>query len=126
MSFHARIWKSAGVLVTAACEAVGGIVAQRLRQFARQARHRRDVRFLTTLDDRALADIGLNRCDVSFAASGPFWRDPGPLLASRAAPRGRDHRSVTAGRRGAVLDAPSIVPKLSRSTASEHSARAAC
>ena len=35
---------------------------------------RRQRRALQRLDDRMLCDIGLNRADVEFEASKPFWR----------------------------------------------------
>jgi hypothetical protein len=42
---------------------------------------------LAGLDRRMLADIGLNRADVSDAFSEPFWEDPTALLRERAIER---------------------------------------
>jgi uncharacterized protein YjiS (DUF1127 family) len=43
------------------------------------ARKRREVRIMASLDDRALADIGLLRSDVSSALE-PWTRDPSRTL----------------------------------------------
>ena len=42
---------------------------------------------LAELDDRMLADIGLNRSDLRDAFAAPPWRDPSDVLARRAAER---------------------------------------
>ena len=42
---------------------------------------------LATLDDRMLADIGLNRTDLRDAFAELLWRDPSDMLARRAAER---------------------------------------
>jgi uncharacterized protein YjiS (DUF1127 family) len=50
--------------------------ARRLRatlgDWRRRARGRGE---LASLDDRALADIGLSRADAEFLANKPFWRE---------------------------------------------------
>jgi uncharacterized protein YjiS (DUF1127 family) len=47
--------------------AYGGI-----RCWRRRARERAE---LASLDDRALADIGLSRADAEFLINKPFWRE---------------------------------------------------
>ena len=49
---------------------------------------------LAALDDRMLADIGLNRSDLRDAFAVPPWRDPSDVLARRAAER-RGGRRLT-------------------------------
>jgi uncharacterized protein YjiS (DUF1127 family) len=89
---------------------VHGPLKAALAAWAQTWRHRRDVALLQTLDDRMLRDIGLTRGDVQGAASTRFWRDPAPLLACRAGPRGG--RGVV----GPARAAPSIVPCLPNET----------
>ena len=62
-------------------------VTRLLNDLARARRHRRDAMALAGLDRRLLADIGLNRADVSDAFSEPFWEDPTALLRERAIER---------------------------------------
>jgi uncharacterized protein YjiS (DUF1127 family) len=62
--------------------------AQRgLKQLAERFRNRRDTMRLAELDDRMLADIGLNRSDLRDAFGELPWRDPSDVLARRAAER---------------------------------------
>jgi hypothetical protein len=56
-----------------------------------------------------LADIGLNRSDVSDAFSEPLWRDPTSLLASRVHER-RANRRRAVGFDGNLMSAPPLVP----------------
>ena len=67
---------------------LGAVVASRLARAAKILRHRRDLELLAELDDRMLKDIGLNRSDLRFALSEPFWRDPGAALIGRVGQRG--------------------------------------
>jgi len=113
MTFEPEIWKTAGALAVQLLVAVRGAVILNLRQFARIRKHRRDVAFLETLDDRMLRDIGLTRSDLRCATSEPFWRDPGPILVSRAGWRGTTRAHPTLRRGGSAVRAPSIVPGLS-------------
>jgi uncharacterized protein YjiS (DUF1127 family) len=56
---------SAGIVRTVA------VVVERFYAWQDRARERAN---LMTLDDRALKDIGLTRCDVAEIAQKPFWR----------------------------------------------------
>ena len=75
-----------------ALAALAGRIGQGLREFADRVKNRRDVLRLADLDDRMLADIGLNRSDLRDAYAGPLWLDPSALLASRAVERRVRHR----------------------------------
>ena len=65
-----------------------------LRAFAKRLRNRRDAMRLAALDERMLADIGLNHSDLRDAFAELPWRDPSDVLARRAAER-RSHRRLT-------------------------------
>jgi len=45
-----------------------------LHTWQQHRRERYDLRCLLCLDDRQLADIGLQRWSVAWEASKPFWR----------------------------------------------------
>jgi uncharacterized protein YjiS (DUF1127 family) len=75
-----------GALVRAVLSLLA-FVTRLLNDLARARRHRRDAMALAGLDRRMLADIGLNRADVSDAFSEPFWEDPTALLRERAIER---------------------------------------
>jgi uncharacterized protein YjiS (DUF1127 family) len=66
-----------------------------VKQFAERVRNRHEAMRLADLDDRMLADIGLNRSDLRDAYAEPPWRDPSDVLARRAAERrlSRPHAS---------------------------------
>jgi uncharacterized protein YjiS (DUF1127 family) len=67
-----------------------GLAAQAARlvnAVARAQKNRRDARILAGLDQRMLADIGINRADVNDAFSAPFWEDPTALLHQRVRER---------------------------------------
>ncbi len=78
-----------------------------MRKFARVLKNRRRARILAGMDDRMLADIGLNRSDLRDAYAQPLWRDPTDMLADRAlAKRSRRRKSV-----GEMpIAAPGLVP----------------
>jgi uncharacterized protein YjiS (DUF1127 family) len=59
----------------------------RLKRFLDRMRNRHDAMRLANLDDRMLADIGLNRSDLRDAFAELPWRDPSEILARRAAER---------------------------------------
>ena len=58
-----------------------------LKRLAERVKNRHDAMRLAELDDRMLADIGLNRSDLRDAYAEPPWRDPSDVLARRAAER---------------------------------------
>ena len=65
-----------------------------LKRFAKRMTNRRDAMRLAALDERMLADIGLNRGDLRDAFAELPWRDPSDVLVRRAAER-RSHRRLT-------------------------------
>jgi uncharacterized protein YjiS (DUF1127 family) len=65
-----------------------------LKRLLERMKNRRDSMRLATLDDRMLADIGLNRSDLRDAFAQLPWRDPSDVLVRRAAER-RVHRRLT-------------------------------
>jgi uncharacterized protein YjiS (DUF1127 family) len=58
-----------------------------VKRFLDRVKNRHDTMRLATLDDRMLADIGLNRSDLRDAFSELPWRDPSEVLVRRAAER---------------------------------------
>ena len=58
-----------------------------LKRFFERLRNRHDAMRLAALDDRMLADIGLNRSDLRDAFAELPWRDPSEVLMRRAAER---------------------------------------
>ncbi len=53
-----------------------GSITQRVTSWMTQAwQQHRTRRQLATLDDRALADIGISRAQAHFVAEGPVWRN---------------------------------------------------
>jgi uncharacterized protein YjiS (DUF1127 family) len=72
--------------------------------------NRRAAGQLAGLDPHMLADIGLNRGDVSDALSQPLWRDPTILLAGRVHER-RANRRRAVGFDGNLMSAPPLVPR---------------
>jgi uncharacterized protein YjiS (DUF1127 family) len=69
--------------------AIAAAVRARLtvKRLMERLRNRHDAMRLANLDDRMLADIGLNRCDLRDAFAELPWRDPSEILARRAAER---------------------------------------
>ena len=65
-----------------------------LKRLAERMKNRRDAMRLATLDDRMLADIGLNRSDLRDAFAELPWRDPSDMLARRAAERRVNRRLI--------------------------------
>ena len=55
---------------------LAGRAGRGLKQLAEKVKNRHDAMRLAELDDRMLADIGLNRSDLRDAYALPPWRDP--------------------------------------------------
>jgi uncharacterized protein YjiS (DUF1127 family) len=77
---------------------IGHGIGQALKEIADRVKNRRDIFRLADLDDRMLADIGLNRSDLRDAYAGPLWRDPSELLARRVVERRSGHRRMESAR----------------------------
>lgn len=82
---------SAATPLARALAVIAGRARRGLKQVAEKVKNRHDTMRLAELDDRMLADIGLNRSDLRDAYALPPWRDAGGLLARRVAER-RRHR----------------------------------
>ena len=67
-----------------------------LKRLVERMKNRRDTMRLASLDDRMLADIGLDRGDLRDAFAELPWRDPSDVLVRRAAER-RASRRLTDG-----------------------------
>jgi uncharacterized protein YjiS (DUF1127 family) len=78
-----------------------------MRKVARALKNRRQAGMLAGMDDRMLADIGLNRSDLRDAYAQPLWRDPTDTLATRAQEK-RLHRRARV--ETGPVRAPSIAP----------------
>lgn len=78
---------SSAVPLARALAALAGHARHSVKQFAERVRNRHEAMRLADLDDRMLADIGLNRSDLRDAYAEPPWRDPSDVLARRAAER---------------------------------------
>jgi uncharacterized protein YjiS (DUF1127 family) len=74
--------KPAAALLRAVRFIVGRVVA-----LLQVIKHRREVRTLLELDDRALQDIGLVRNDVMGALAHPVMKDPSIVLLVRSVER---------------------------------------
>ena len=88
------------------------LVLTGMRKFARALKNRRQAVMLARMDDRMLADIGLNRSDLRDAYAQPLWRDPTDTLATRALERRVNRRGGVEARpvESRPVDAPSIAP----------------
>lgn len=78
-----------------------------LKRFIARLKNRHDAKRLAELDDRMLADIGLNRSDLRDAYAAPPWSDPSDLLARRAAERRGARRS-----QGSCVIVPTVSSEL--------------
>ncbi len=67
---------------------------RRFQRLVERMKNRHDTMRLASLDDRMLADIGLNRSDLRDAFAELPWRDPSEVLVRRAAER-RSSRRLT-------------------------------
>src|SRR5262245_57626231 len=97
-----------------AVTALGGRLAQRVKQVVRSIRNRRDAAKLARLDDRMLADIGVTRSDLRDAYSESLWRDPTDVLARRAAERRVSRRRVAFDRSAPKPGCAPCYPPLDR------------
>jgi uncharacterized protein YjiS (DUF1127 family) len=68
-----------------------------LKRLLERMKNRHDATRLASLDDRMLADIGLNRSDLRDAFAELPWRDPSDVLARRAAERRSSRRLTDVG-----------------------------
>jgi len=73
--------------LTALAIAAGVRVRLSVKRLMERLRNRHDAMRLANLDDRMLADIGLNRSDLRDTFAELPWRDPSEILARRAAER---------------------------------------
>jgi uncharacterized protein YjiS (DUF1127 family) len=80
--------------LTALAIAAAVRVRRNIKRILERAKNRHDAMRLASLDDRMLADIGLNRSDLRDAFAELPWRDPSDVLARRAAER-RSSRRLT-------------------------------
>ena len=78
---------SASVPLIQALSAAAGRMGRSFKRAAERMKNRRDAMRLAGLDDRMLADIGINRSDLRDAYSIAPWKDPSELLARRATER---------------------------------------
>ena len=85
---------SAAAPLGRALAALAGRASRGLKRLAERVRNRREATRLAGLDDRMLADIGLNRSDLRDAFAELPWRDPSEVLARRAAER-RVHQRLS-------------------------------
>jgi uncharacterized protein YjiS (DUF1127 family) len=83
--------------ITALAIATAVRARRSLKRVAERVKNRRDAMRLATLDDRMLADIGLNRSDLRDAFAELPWRDPSDMLARRAAERRVSRRLIDIG-----------------------------
>lgn len=67
-----------------AASRVARLVIGRVGDLLRILRHRRDVRHLLEMDERALKDIGVTRSDVLGALAQPVGIDPSIVLLVRS------------------------------------------
>src|ERR1700709_2681340 len=65
-----------------------------IKRLLERAKNRHDTMRLAGLDDRMLADIGLNRSDLRDAFAELPWRDPSDGLSRRAAERRVSRRPI--------------------------------
>ena len=84
------------------------VILAGLQRLSRALKNRRQAEMLAGMDDRMLADIGLNRSDLRDAYAEPLWRDPTDVLAGRARDR-RTHR-LRPALEASHVSAPSISP----------------
>jgi uncharacterized protein YjiS (DUF1127 family) len=83
--------------ITALAIAAAVRARRSLKRLLARVNSRRDALRLASLDDRMLADIGLNRSDLRDAFAQLPWRDPSDVLVRRAAERRSSRRLTDVG-----------------------------
>ena len=91
MSANYPVLPVAGSVLVRVFASLLAFVTRWLKELAEARRHRREANALVGLDQRMLADIGINSADVRDAFSEPFWDDPTALLRERALERRLNH-----------------------------------
>ncbi len=91
MSANYPVLPVAGGVLVRVFASLLAFVTRWLKELAEARRHRREANVLVALDQRMLADIGINSADVRDAFSEPFWDDPTALLRERALERRLNH-----------------------------------
>jgi uncharacterized protein YjiS (DUF1127 family) len=91
MSANYPVLPVAGGVLVRVFASLLAFVTRWLKELAEARRHRREANALVGLDQRMLADIGINSADVRDAFSEPFWDDPTALLRERALERRLNH-----------------------------------
>jgi uncharacterized protein YjiS (DUF1127 family) len=113
MTALSELLKTATAPFAGAALVAGQVAVRRLSGLWQLVANHMAARRLADLDDRMLADVGLNRSDVRDAVYAPLWTDPTRLLALRVGERRRQRRLaslVGATSDLPVVDAPSIGP----------------
>jgi uncharacterized protein YjiS (DUF1127 family) len=87
MTTNIPVLPVAGATLLRAFLSLLALVMLWVKNVQRARRHRREAMALAGLDQNILADIGLNRSDLSDAFATPFWEDPTLLLRERAIER---------------------------------------
>jgi uncharacterized protein YjiS (DUF1127 family) len=83
--------------ITALAISYAARARRNLKRLYERIKNRHETMRLAGLDDRMLADIGLNRSDLRDAFAELPWRDPSDVLVRRAAERRSSSRLIDAG-----------------------------
>ncbi|HEY8566828.1 MAG TPA: DUF1127 domain-containing protein [Beijerinckiaceae bacterium] len=94
---------SIALKLTASFATVSRVAFRPVARVVQVLRHRGEVKQLADLDDRALADIGLTRSDVTRALNEPWLKDPSSVLLVRSV----DHRV-----RGRLVAVKAVAPRI--------------
>jgi hypothetical protein len=112
MTALADLLRTATAPLAGAVVMAGQAIGRGVLRTTKMVGNRLQANRLAELDDRMLADMGLNRSDVRDAVFAPFWSDPTRLLAERVAGRRRARRTFRQpdNRHLPVIEAPSLGP----------------